>query len=495
MSVQETSRELSPAERWYWIIDQLSTLNVCARVRAEGEVSTGALLGGLRALQARQPLLRLAIATDPSGLDPRFVPTAEPIPLREVSLTHLDEERWAQEIDAHEFAESVDWRTGPLARAVVIRQPDHINDLIIAVPHYISDGTTALALLRQWVLLAAGADDNAAPDAGTDTDADTDEAIPVPVEDLFPERYRTTSGVLPDREVAESGDAAQSVVEDEPASAELGTDADDAARSAADDDADIDIDIDIDIDTDTAAQETGVAGRLEPELFVPFDQRRTRLLHRFLPADALADLTAACRREGVTLHGVLAAALASAVARDAEAVPGAHFAVGSPVSFRDELVRPVSEDEVGCFVSAVHSVVAYQPDDLWSMARFINRDLTERRERGDQYPVFTLLAAQGPAGIVDSEPLVRYIEEHGSFNFFISNIGRFDFPASAGGWQLSEAQFVGGISVVGYLASSVTTSHGQLAWNFTHIADAVSRERAERIADDSVKTVLMAAVS
>lgn len=447
MSIQGTSRALSPAERWYWIIDQLSTLNVCARVRVEGAVSTDALLGGLRALQARQPLLRLAIATEPSGIDPRFVPTREPIPLREVSVTRLEEERWAQEIDAHEFADSVDWRTGPLARAVVIRQPDGINDLILSVPHYISDGTTALALLRQWVLLAA--EPGAAEAADTSDTAEAAETpIPVPVEDLFPERHRTTAGALPDREAAEP-----------------------------------------------TADESTEAGRLEPEFFVPFDQRRTRLLHRFLPADALADLTAACKREGVTLHGVLAAALASAVARDAEAAPGSHFAVGSPVSFRDELERPVSEDEVGCFVSAVHSVVAYQPDDLWSMARFVNRDLTERRERGDQYPVFTLLATQGPAGIVDSEPLVRYIEEHGSFNFFISNIGRFDFPAGVGHWRLSGAQFVGGISVVGYLASSVATSHGQLSWNFTHIADAVSRERAERIADDSVKTVLTAAVS
>lgn len=448
MDIQNTARALSPAERWYWIIDQLSTLNVCARVRIEGEVSAGALRAGLRALQARQPLLRLAIATDAAGTDPRFVPSAAPIPLREVGVPEAEDERWVREIDEHEFAESVDWRSGPLARAVVVRQPDGISDLILSVPHYISDGTTALALLRQWVLLAAEPGAGRHADEAAASDEPLPVAVPVPVEDLFQERFRGTSDALPDRETG-----------------------------------------------DPTADESAEAGRLEPERFVPFDARRTRLLHRFLPADALADLTAVCKREGVTLHGVLAAALTCAVARDAEAAPASHFAVGSPISFRDDLVRPVSEDEVGCFVSAVHSVVAYQPDDLWSMARFINRDLTERRERGDHYPVFTLLAAQGPAGVADSEPLVRYIEEHGSFNFFISNIGRFDFPSNAGAWQLSGAQFVGGISVVGYLASSVSTSHGRLSWNFTHIADAVSRERAERIADDSVKTVLMAAAS
>ncbi|MEU8274495.1 condensation domain-containing protein [Microbispora bryophytorum] len=434
------SRALSPAERWYWIIDQLSTLNVCARVRIEGDVSAEALTEALGALQARQPLLRLAITDELPG-GPRFVPTDNPIPLREVSSTHSEESRWEREVDEHEFAESIDWRSGPLARAVLIRQPGQVNDLILSVPHCIADGTTALALLRQWVRLAA--------EPGTSGPLIADGPVPVAAEDLLPARYRKMSGVLPDRD-PEAGD--------EP-------------------------------DTDQDA----VVGRVVPDRFVPFHLRRTRLLHRSIDSDVLDKLTIACKREGVTLHGLLAAAMASAVARDAGAEPRTHFAVGSPVTFRDELDRPVSEDEVGCFVSAVHSVVAYQGDDLWSMARFINKDIDARRRRGEQYPVFSLLADQGPTGVADSEPLVRYMEEHGSFNFFVSNIGRFDFPGTLGGWRLSGAQFVGGISVVGYFASSVSTSYGRLNWNFTHIDEAVPRERAERLVDDCVKTVLTAA--
>lgn len=439
----DLSRALSPAERWYWIIDQLSTLNVCARVRIEGSLSTEALLEARVALQARHPLLRLAISEESPGAGPRFVPTDNPIPLRQVSLTQTEDTRWVREVDDRELAESIDWRSGPLARAVVISQPGQVHDLVITVPHCIADGTTALALLRQWVLLAA---EPPAPDLSV-----ADGPVPLPVEALFPERYREMSGVLPDKDSAGG---------DEP---------------------------------DTA--QPGVVGRLEPDHFVPFHLRRTRLLHRFLGSDALENLTLACKREGVTLHGVLAAAMACAVARDAGAPPPTHFAVGSPVAFRDELDRPVSEDEAGCYVSAVHSVVAYEPDDLWSMARFINRDITERRERGEQYSVFSLLAHQGPAGVADSEPFVQYIEEHGSFNFFASNIGRFDFPSTLGAWQLSGAQFVGGISVVGYFASSVSTSHGRLSWNFTYIDEAISRERAERLVDDSVGTVLAAAAS
>lgn len=446
------SRELSPGERWYWIIDQLSTLNVCARVRIEGELSVERLRTALGALQDRHPQLRTAIAdasSEQPGAGPRFVPVNRPIPLREVYLPGSEDARWTGEVDGHELTDPLDWRTGPLARAVVISGPQQIHDLILTVPHVIADGTTALSLLRQWVRLAA------APPASGPAAA-SNELFPEPFEALFPERFRV--GAAPSGEQAADG-------------AEAGGDGAGGAGAEA---------------------ATGKVGRLDPERFVPFDQRRTRMLHRSLSAETLDRLTLACKREGATLHGVLAAAMACAVARDAGAAPAARFAVGSPVSLRGELRRVVSEDEVGCFVSALHSVVSYRPDDLWSMARFIRDDLTGRKKLGEQYEVFSLLAAQGPAGVADSEGFIRHFEEHGPFNFFVSNIGRFDFPTELGDWRLSGAQFVGGISVVGYFGSSVSTSQGRLSWNFTHIDGAVSRERAERIVDDSLRMVLAA---
>ncbi|MFD3637038.1 short-chain dehydrogenase [Streptomyces sp. NPDC058664] len=439
-----TSRELSPGERWYWIIDQLSTLNVCARVRIEGELSARALRTALGALQDRHPQLRTAIAgpaPQRPGDGPRFVPSDLPIPLREVRLTGSEDARWVSEVDGHELAVPLDWGSGPLARAVLISGPGQVHDLVLTVPHCIADGTTALSLLRQWVGLAA-APPPPAPAAVAPG------PVPEPFEALFPERFRVgapapSDGPAPDGPV--SGDLAADEV-----------------------------------------------GRLRPERFVPFGRRRTRMLHRFVEGDVLEGLTLACKREGATLHGVLAAAVARAVARDAKAAPNAPFAVGSPLTLREELRRPVSEDEVGCFVSALHSVVRYRPDDLWPMARFIKDDLTARKNLGEQYEVFHLLAAQGPAGVADSEPFVGHFEEHGPFNFFVSNIGRFEFPTELGAWRLSGAQFVGGISVVGYFGSSVTTSQGRLSWNFTYIDGAVSPERAERLADDSVAQVIAA---
>ncbi|MBG7585789.1 hypothetical protein GHU37_25905, partial [Pseudomonas aeruginosa] len=79
----EIRRPLSAVERWYWLSDQFSALNVISRVRVHGRLSIDDLRRGLDALQARHPLLRARVAPA-AGLDPRGVAGEPPIPLRAV---------------------------------------------------------------------------------------------------------------------------------------------------------------------------------------------------------------------------------------------------------------------------------------------------------------------------------------------------------------------------------------------------------------------------
>ncbi|MBG4900363.1 hypothetical protein I5F90_32290, partial [Pseudomonas aeruginosa] len=60
----EIRRPLSAVERWYWLSDQFSALNVISRVRVHGRLSIDDLRRGLDALQARHPLLRARIEHD-----------------------------------------------------------------------------------------------------------------------------------------------------------------------------------------------------------------------------------------------------------------------------------------------------------------------------------------------------------------------------------------------------------------------------------------------
>ena len=80
----EVRRPLSPVERWYWIADQVSPLNVIARVRLTGHVPAGGLERAAADLAAEHPPLRVAIRANAGGTNPVVVPSLQGIPVRTV---------------------------------------------------------------------------------------------------------------------------------------------------------------------------------------------------------------------------------------------------------------------------------------------------------------------------------------------------------------------------------------------------------------------------
>ncbi len=182
--MSEILRPLSPIERWYWILDQTSPLNVIARVRLDGALEPVQLTAAATRLAARHPYLRVAIG------DAGFVATANPIPVRSVRGS------WQTVVDEAELAEAVDWRAGPLARIVHVPDGDR-HDLLLVVSHVIADGTTALTLLRDLVQFAAGDAPAPLPDAG----------FPAPPEDLLPKAFRGKLGAARAMAMAVRGEA------------------------------------------------------------------------------------------------------------------------------------------------------------------------------------------------------------------------------------------------------------------------------------------------
>lgn len=454
----EAERPLSPLERWYWIVDQISPLNVISHARVHGRLSEELLAQALDALQRRHPMLRTAIRTDSAGRRPRFTAApGNPIPLRSVTAGAPGEaaaaDRWEREVNDHELVTPVDWSRGPLARAVVISasgaEPGEqdVHDLVLTLPHCIADGTTVLTLMRQWIELAAGIETG-------DLDPDgpavwSERVLPAP-EGMLPPEHRGLPGL---RRIV-----AQQLIDQ------------------------------------------GAARRLKPRRMeatrrIPFRERTTRLLHRSLSAEQLADLAEACRREQTTVHGALAAAMVSAVAEDAGAGAGPVM-IGSPITFRDALVPQVTDREIGTYVATVPTVVDYRPGaPLWPMARTISRDLVRRRQRGEHLTAVATLGLVSPKSVDRSGRFLRFMEEKGPITLCISNVGRYDFPGTAGPWRVSSAEFVAGLSVNALYCATVNTSHGRMAWNFTHVEGAVPADRAERIAAGSVDAVLAASKS
>jgi hypothetical protein len=81
------------------------------------------------------------------------------------------------------------------------------------------------------------------------------------------------------------------------------------------------------------------------------------------------------------------------------------------------------------------------------------------------------------------------IERSGFLAVGISNLGRYEFPTQIGDWNLSGAQFITGVSISGYLITTVNTSHDELFWNFSQIDIAVSPPSAQRFADGCPQTL------
>lgn len=433
-------RPLSAVERWYWMCDQLSTLNVISRVQVSGALAPDLLRDALDQLAGHHPLLGLAITTDEDGTSPRWVSArGRPIPLRHV--TAQDEDQWIREVNEHELVEAVDWRAGPLARAVAIARPDDVHDLLVVVPHIIADGTTVLSLATEWLTTAA------ALAAGG--------SVPPPGRTLPP-----IAEMLPAEHQGESGAARL---------------AEQHAR-------------------DEALVAAGRPGRIVPLQRVPMEQRRTRLVHRELSAEQVDQLVRVCREEGVTVHGALAASVVRAAASAMAETGSVHsplFAVGSPIDLRPHLVPPVAPTEVGTFVATVPSVVDCTTS-FWDTAREVNQDLSERRAQGDPFCLVSMVTSACPEDLAAARPFMEFMEENGPINLVVSNVGRHELAQQIGQWRVSDAQFLTGISVNGYLVATVNTTQGRLFWNFTHIADALPDALAERIADDSVASLCSA---
>ncbi len=99
----EVRRALSPMERWYWVCDQISPLNVVARVHVRGACTRRDLERAAAVLAGEHPLLRVAVAAGPDGGGPRFVGAPAPaIPVRSVDAGGADAsgvDRWVREVE------------------------------------------------------------------------------------------------------------------------------------------------------------------------------------------------------------------------------------------------------------------------------------------------------------------------------------------------------------------------------------------------------------
>ncbi|GAB0105332.1 hypothetical protein JMUB6875_43100 [Nocardia sp. JMUB6875] len=430
-------RPLTETERWHWIADQISPLNVVTRVRINGPLHQDDLIAALSALQRRHPMLRVAIEADQDGRNPRWVPIADrPITVRRVDSDEA--EAWLSEVNSRELIERIDDR-GPLARAVLIDNGQDRHELIMTSPYVLADPPAMLSLLGQAVTLA-----NEHHRTGA-IDLDSIAELP-PIagpEALQPNSHRGVGGVK---------HAAGSIVRDQYT----------RLRSRP--------------------------ARVEPTAAAAPDQRSTKVTHRTLSQVSTRAVTRECRRRGLSLRGVLAAALLTAAGRETELADGSVHAIGLGIGYRDLLDGAPAEWSLGAYQSMTEAAGTYtRHGSQWELAAEIDRDLARRIAHGDHLASVNIMSVLAPASVATSSAAVRAMQNNGPGHLCLIHVTDPAVPTQLGDWRLDGTQVVSGISVSGLIIATTTVDDDELSINLSYVPEMIPMRRAEFLADETIR--------
>jgi amino acid adenylation domain-containing protein len=149
----DTAVRLSFAQQRLWFLDQwgprTGVYTVAEAYRLEGVLDVVALRAAVAAIVRRHEALRTRIVTE--GGHPRAEIDADAAvdPFEIVDLRSLCTDEAAAQAAAHRRAAArrpVDLQQTPLVRATLVRLTDTTADLVIALPHVISDATSSAVL-------------------------------------------------------------------------------------------------------------------------------------------------------------------------------------------------------------------------------------------------------------------------------------------------------------------------------------------------------------
>jgi hypothetical protein len=153
------TRELDPAERYYWMFGLLSPMSMVAYAELERGIDHDVLAAALAAVQARHPLLNLRV--DATDGDLSFVPSDGPVPFE---TREIDPELWWSVIEAELDRRLGDDGTAPCARCVYVTSPGVDRSVVIlSIHHAVADGRSGLSVLQEVLRVVEAGPDTLPP--------------------------------------------------------------------------------------------------------------------------------------------------------------------------------------------------------------------------------------------------------------------------------------------------------------------------------------------
>jgi NRPS condensation-like uncharacterized protein len=437
------SRPLAPAELTIDAFDRSFTLNFTIIAQVSGQLDRGRLESALRRLEVRHPLLRARV--DRSGGRLSFVAgEAATIPLR--ALEGAPESLWS--LAATSLNHKLWDDAGPRAELTWIKHSEQASTLLLCLHHLVSDGSSGIYAMRDLIALAGNPALQLAP-------------IEQPAQNAFYPRGHGGIGwkLRAYRMILRSSLGAKP----------------------------------------RRLRVPSVGGRAKDA-----PPRSTQLQRMRLSESDTQELSQRARRDRSTVHGVLSAALARAVAKEltqgagtpARAQGGVPERILHPVDLRRYLQasRPGSAtpgEAVGYYVSSLETDHKVDPDGSFAA---LAREITEAVRAGKQQelPLLTAPIAgpllTGRARRAGDMPGFRdLVEQKVVFDTFgITNLGPLENLAvtpEQGSLFIEDLYFVSAGSVFSSLGASVTTFRGRLTLTFAWVEPLVEGPVALRVFD------------
>jgi len=150
---------LSFAQQRLWVLDQMGSgpaYNVAEALRVSGPLERTALERSLRHVVGRHEALRTRFVAEGAGEPVQVIAPEVDLTLASVDLTHLPErerEQVARQRAEQEARIPFDLARGPLVRATLLRLADADHVLLLTLHHIVSDGWSALILVRELTVL------------------------------------------------------------------------------------------------------------------------------------------------------------------------------------------------------------------------------------------------------------------------------------------------------------------------------------------------------
>ncbi|WP_189712100.1 phthiocerol/phthiodiolone dimycocerosyl transferase family protein [Streptomyces phaeofaciens] len=423
-------RELCPVETLY-VPQRSRAVLSCALA---GPVDAPALATAFEAVTAEQPTLLTHIVAAEAGPVLELLPEPE----RPRLITRpSDEDAYAEELNNPLTV------GGPLVRAVLIGEPGgDTHTFVLAVDHVITDGHSAITLLnRIWdrygQVLGAGADAvTVAPPAVTEVPV-----WPAPVSSLLPPTDAAETAKYLDRRTEETRRRPVAL---------LPYDVPPAAESDE--------------------------GRPAPRIEVA----RLRL-----DADDTLRLRELARSTGLSVHGLVGAALLTAVRRRMDGAGPRVLGCMSPVDVRSRLTPPLSAEVMVAAVTAHLHALEVSPDSSpLELAGELGAALGNHIERGDHFQEMRIMPE------VPRNPLLQM------GTVINTNMGVVPGPRLPEGLRVTDVRLVparenyfpqAGRSP---LMACVTSFDGRLAVEFPHHTACFSTEFMAALRDDVHATLL-----